>query len=286
MIASLAALVGTAVVSAQTYAGRPEYGEPGKGYVAVLTEIEARAGPSDGIITIAPYHYQVPMARYRGHLPIYGYAAQPMPLHRETESVLTRALSQHPAVWLVTVGLSPADPANGVERWLAEHAFKSEDHWMDDARLVAFVSAAGLEPLATQARLGDRVRLIGVQVSRRTLRPGDTLAVELTWQAEAPAGDLRGFVQLLSADGQLVAGQDGVPGGGYTPTTEWQSGIPVVDHRGLVLPAQLAPGEYQLIAGLYDPAGGSPTGIKRLPVTNVDGNPGGDFVRLGTVQVR
>jgi hypothetical protein len=95
-------------------------------------------------------------------------------------------------------------------------------------------------------------------------------------------------VQLLSADGQLVAGQDGVPGGGYTPTTAWQSGVPVVDHRGLVLPAQLAPGEYQLIAGLYDSASGSLTGIsgQRLPVTDVDGNPAGDFVRLATVQVR
>ena len=121
---------------------RPEYGAPGQGYAAALAEIEAAEGQrsgrrGDGIITIAPYHYQVPMAQYRGRLPIYGYATESLPLHPETESVLWRALTLHGRLWLVTVGLPPADPANGVEAWLAREAFKTEDRWLDDAALGA-----------------------------------------------------------------------------------------------------------------------------------------------------
>ena len=61
--------------------------------------------------------------------------------HPETESVLWRALTLHERIWLVTVGLPPADPANGVEAWLACEAFKTDDRWLGDARPAQFVTA-------------------------------------------------------------------------------------------------------------------------------------------------
>ena len=282
---AVAGLLALGVISARTYAARPEYGAPGQGYAAALAEIEAAEGQrsgrrGDGIITIAPYHYQVPMAQYRGRLPIYGYATESLPLHPETESVLWRALTLHGRLWLVTVGLPPADPTNGVEAWLAREAFKTDDRWLDDARLALFVTAPRLEPLDVRARLGDQVRLLGARLSSDTVRPGGTVAVELNWVADSTPGDLRGFVQLIAPDGSLVAQQDGIPGGGYAPSTGWTPGEPVADRRGLALPDDLAPGDYTLIAGLYDAATG-----QRLPVTGPDGAAAGDFVRLGTIQV-
>jgi len=285
---AVVALLGLAALSAAVYGSRPEYGMPGADYAGALAEIERRAGPADGIVTIAPYHYQAPMARYRGRLPIYGYAAEPTPPHPEAEAVLWRALTRHPRLWLVTVGVSPADPANGIEAWLAAHAFKAEDRWIDDTRLVAFVTAGHLESLSVDARLGEQVRLADARISANTLRPGDPLAVELTWQAVAAPGsgstelttNLRGFVQLLSLDGQLVAGQDGEPGGGYAPGTGWALGVFITDRRGLLLPDTLAPGEYTLIAGLYDAATG-----QRLPVTDQASATVGDSVRLATVRM-
>ena len=231
--------------------------------------------------TIAPYHYQVPMAQYRGRLPIYGYAAESLPLHPETDSVLWRALTQHGRLWLVTVGLPPADPTNGVEAWLAREAFKTDDRWLDDARLALFVTAPRLEPLDVRARLGNDVRLLGARLSSDTVHPGGTIAAELTWVTDAAPGDLRGFMQLISSsDGGLVAQQDGIPGGGYAPSTGWTPGELVADRRGLTLPADLAPGDYTLIAGLYDAATG-----QRLPVTGPDDAAAGDFVQLGSVRV-
>ena len=226
---AVAGVLALGVLSARVYAARPEYGVEGQGYAAALAEIEAAEGQrsgrrGDGIVTIAPYQYQVPMARYRGRLPIYGYATESTPLHPETEAVLWRALTRHGRLWLVTVGLPPADPTNGVEAWLAREAFKADDRWLDDARLAQFITAPRLEPLDVRARLGDQVRLLGARLSGDTLRPGGTLAAELTWVADAAPGDLRGFVQLLAPDGRLVAQQDGIPGGGYAPSTGWTPG--------------------------------------------------------------
>ena len=284
VLASLA----LAVVSAQVYSRRPEYGTPDVGYAAALAEIEAEeaARPSahgrhgDAIITIAPYDYQIPMARYRGRLPIYGYAAETLPLHPETESVLWRALTRDDRLWLLTVGRPPADPANGIEVWLAQQAFKADDRWLGDARKALFVTATRLDPLEARARFGDSVRLLGARASKLDMRSSDVLAVELTWVVDAPVGDLRGFVQLLASDGRLVAQQDGVPGGGYSPSIDWRPGAPVTDRRGLTLPLDLPAGEYTLIAGLYDAASG-----QRLAVAGLDGAPQGDFMRLMTVRV-
>jgi hypothetical protein len=282
---ALVGLLALAFVSARIYATRPAYGAEGRSYNAIWSEIESdenarRLSRKDGIVTVAPYHYLIPMARYRGRLPIYGYATEPTPLHPETEAVLWRALAQHPRIWLLTAGLAPADPANGVEAWLAREAFKADDRWFDDARKALFVTASRLEPLQVSARLGDQVHLLGARWSGDAVRPAGSLAVELTWSADAPVGDLRGFVQLLAADGRLVAQQDGVPGGGYAPSPEWQPGTAVADRRGLILPADLAPGEYTLIAGLYDAATG-----QRQPVAGPDGAVQGDSVSLGTVHV-
>lgn len=253
-----------------------------QGYAAAIAEIDQRGGPGDGIVTVAPYHYPVAMARYRGQLPIYGYATETLPLHPETEAVLRRSLARHERLWLITAGLPPADPANGIEAWLAANAFVAEDRWLDDARLVAFVTAGQLEPLAVSARLGDQVTLAGARIGGEIARPGGTLAVELVWQVGAgwAGGALRGFVQLLTPDGRLAAGQDGAPGAGYAASMSWPPGLSVVDRRGLLLPADLPAGEYDVIAGLYDETTG-----QRLPVTDADGVSQGDFVRLGTVRL-
>jgi hypothetical protein len=274
-----------ALLAARVYGAQPQYGTVGQGYVGALAELGERAAPTDGLVTIAPYHYQIPMARYRGRLPIYGYALEPTPPHAETEAVLSRAMERHGRLWLITVGVQPADPGNGVEAWLARQGFKAEDRWVDDARLVAFVSAAGLRPLPLDVppggwQLGDGVRLSAVRGYQGTSADGTTLAIELTWVPLAPAKPLRGFLQLLAPDGQPVAVQDGVPAGGYAPSPGWSPGTPVTDRRGLLVPPDLSAGEYALIAGVYE----ADTG-QRLPVRGPAGEWLGDAVPLAIVQV-
>ncbi len=255
----------------------PRFGRPGEGYRAVLDAIEAQAGPEDVIVTVAPYHYHVPMDHYRGRLPIYGYA-QENPVHAETARVLTRLLSRPRTVWFVTGGLPPADPSNGIERWLAERAYKASDTWFGDFRLVRYLTpVAPMTPTSVEdVRFGDQLALAGAAVGPTTVIPGDGVRIALGWVALQPLSvDYVVFGQLLDAAGQLRAQQDSPPVGGYRPTSGWTPGEPIEDHLGIPLPSDLPPGEYTLIVGVYDPATG-----QRLPVSS-----GGDFVTLGRVTV-
>ena len=70
---------------------------------------------------------------------------------------------------------------------------------------------------------------------------------------------------LRDASGAAVTQADSQPGGGFFPTSQWQPGVPVWDNRALRLPADLAPGTYQLWLKLYD--FGADGSIRDLPVS-------------------
>jgi len=95
-------------------------------------------------------------------------------------------------------------------------------------------------------------RLVGYDVAQ-TAAPGETLPVTLSWLAlaETPVS-YKVFVQLLDKEGRLVTGSDAVPAGWTRPTTGWIAGEYIQDRHELLLPADLPPGSYQLLVGLYD----------------------------------
>ena len=131
---------------------------------------------------------------------------------------------------------------------------------------------------ALQAALGDAVRLTGYDASAQVIAGMGALRLTMHWLAEKkPAADYTVFVQLLR-DGKLVAQYDGQPRDGKYPTSTWDAGEVVVDTAALVLPAQLAPGEYRLITGMYTPAD-----TRRLAVKQAEAD--ADFVDLGGVTV-
>jgi len=105
--------------------------------------------------------------------------------------------------------------------------------------------------------------------------PGDSLPVTLYWHAGTEMNnDYTVFVQLLNSAGQVVTQRDQPPLAGAAPTTTWLPGEILTDGYTLALPADLPPGQYRLITGLYD-AGG-----QRLITDS-----GADFVELGMVTV-
>ncbi|MCS6844618.1 MAG: hypothetical protein NZ528_09930 [Caldilineales bacterium] len=110
------------------------------------------------------------------------------------------------------------------------------------------------------------------------LRPGQALAITLGWRAvQRMETSYTGFVHLLDAEGRLVAQDDHVPLGGRKPTNTWLAGEVVEDPYVLPLPADLPPGAYRLVAGLYD--AGRP-GLPRLRTDD-----GRDSVLLAEVTV-
>ena len=98
------------------------------------------------------------------------------------------------------------------------------------------------------------------------------MSYNLYWQALATISqNYTVFTHLVDAAGNLKAQQDNVPQQGHYPTLWWDPGETIIDSYNLPLPPDLAPGQYTLRVGLYEPQTG-----RRLPLQNE----GQDFVDL------
>jgi hypothetical protein len=122
--------------------------------------------------------------------------------------------------------------------------------WTVDTPILATATARPVQSL--DVRVGGDVRLQGYTMSQSVLRPGDTLECVIWWQAERGALDERSvMVHLLNARGERVAQADGPPASGVRPTSQWRSAELIIDARQVALPANLRPGEYTLLIGMY-----------------------------------
>jgi 4-amino-4-deoxy-L-arabinose transferase-like glycosyltransferase len=122
------------------------------------------------------------------------------------------------------------------------------------------VGEAKLAPPARQSppdhplevELSDGVALLGYDLSSHSVAPGETITLTLHWGARAaPSADYQVFVHLLGSEPVPVAQGDGPPLMGDYPTSAWASGEVTVDPHAIVLPADIAPGQYRLLVGMY-----------------------------------
>jgi hypothetical protein len=251
-----------------------QFGPPDASYTRALNIAASQASPGDQIVTVAQYHYHVPMNRFRARIPVIGFAQQTWPPPGTTLPLLQASLSGLNS-WLVTIGFSPASPDNATEQWLAFNAFKATDEWLQEVRLLRFGTVPPTSLRAGNTRFGQELALVEVKTVE-TAEPGQILPVEFTWQPlNQPQLDYNLFLQLLDPNGGLLAQHDSQPNGGYSPTSTWNPGEQVLDRHGLALPPDLPAGDYRLIAGLYDPT----TGVR---LTTTENN---DFVELGDVRI-
>ncbi len=101
--------------------------------------------------------------------------------------------------------------------------------------------------------LADGVILRGYDLSSTTVEPGAVITATLHWEAQrAPTDDYQVFVHLIGEQPEPMTQADGPPLGGDYPTSLWAAGETVVDPHPMVLPADLPPGEYRLVVGMYD----------------------------------
>jgi serine/threonine-protein kinase len=132
--------------------------------------------------------------------------------------------------------------------------------------------------LPLEANLADKVLLVSCDLDRVEFRPGETVQLNLHWQAlREMTEDYTVFVHLGQADGQLVSQQDIQPLGGARPTTSWTPGEMVDDPYELAIPVGASPGTYWLKVGMY-----SQNTMKRLPVVD----PGRAQVEQGSILVK
>jgi len=140
---------------------------------------------------------------------------------------------------------------------------------------------APAHPLTDRAEFDGQIALVGSNLAMQEERaPDAALLITLVWRAlTQPAQNYTGFVQLLDAQGQLVAQQDHPLTHNFIPATLWEPGLTIADEYQIDLPTDLKPGSYRLIVGIYDAA----TGI-RLPLT-INGVATGDAMTISELTI-
>jgi 4-amino-4-deoxy-L-arabinose transferase-like glycosyltransferase len=127
-----------------------------------------------------------------------------------------------------------------------------------------------------------QIKLLGYEVDREVVRPGESFDVTLYWQALAPMErNYSVFVHLLDENDLVLASQDTFPGQGTYPTRLWRTGETIADRYTIAVPpTAFTPSLTQLEVGLYEFDSG-----KRLAVYGPLGEPLGDNVRFHRIEV-
>jgi hypothetical protein len=196
-----------------------------------------------------------------------------------TAGDFNRILNEHPRTWFIidTIRL----PVYYRGDWLALLKTQMELVWSRDEALV-YRTRPDRSPLpsapaaAVNADLGGLVRLVGYRVDKLSPRARQ---VTLFWTALAPIpDDYTVFVHVRDAKGANVAQRDSQPLGGDYPTHQWRAGETVIDPYRIDLPADLPPGEYRIVVGMY-----RLETLERLPVAG--DTSGENAVILGEVHL-
>ena len=229
-----------------------------EGFDDLISAVSNRVRPGDGIVLVLPYSYLSWIDRYHGSTPDTGLVFED-PLSAETMNMLERMSQQHGRLWLVTEGTPAGNPANGAERWLAEHGFVGAETWFGGYRLIPYSFPPDISPLQPvgQAFGNGEISLAGVSYQLSEQSGEQWLNVWLQWEVTAPPGtDYKVFIHLLDANGIIAAQHDGIPVSSYAPTRIWTAGAVIDDRYSIALPPSLSVGEYRLSVGLYDPLTG------------------------------
>jgi len=131
-----------------------------------------------------------------------------------------------------------------------------------------------------RAEFGGKIELLGYDLPRRQVRPGDTLSVVLYWRALTNVeGNYQSFVHVAQPLDVAWAQEDHLNPGGL-PTSRWPRDKYVWDEYAIQIPQELPPGEYMVNVGLYSRS----EGLARLPLRN--GQQGGeDSIVIATIEV-
>lgn len=139
-----------------------------------------------------------------------------------------------------------------------------------------------LQPVRRQANLEGQAMLLGYTVDNPRPAPRGKVQVTLYWLGlRSMEQNYKTFVHLVDDAGNLRAQHDGDPVHGFTPTTRWLPGEVIIDRHDIVLPADLPPGHYNLLAGMYEFA----TVRNLMPLDDEEARHLGNRVPLGEITI-
>ncbi len=129
--------------------------------------------------------------------------------------------------------------------------------------------------------LENKVALVGYDLDRTALKPGEALHVTLLWRALAPlAQNYTVFARLLGPDNNAWAAKEAWPQDGAAPTSRWPVGQVIRDSYELVLRPDTPEGIYSVGVGLF-----LPETQQNLKVLRARGEQAGNHIVLTRVRV-
>jgi uncharacterized membrane protein len=152
-----------------------------------------------------------------------------------------------------------------------------------DGWLVPFSEPREKYPAAERFTGGGWSVRLTATAMRYGAAPGRSFPLALRWASDEGAAprDYRVFVHLRDAAAGTVATGDATPTWfSQLPVNRWPAGFATWGAHAIPIPPDLAPGEYTLVIGWYDPETG-----KRLSASGPDGNATGNEIVLGKVVV-
>lgn len=136
-------------------------------------------------------------------------------------------------------------------------------------------------PSAALAKFDRGFSLVDIESPAHT-QPGDNLDIPITWHSAAEGRrDYTQFLHFVHEETGKQWGYDQPPLGSRLPTRLWYAGLLDAETWHVPVPADVAPGDYAVYSGLYDPQTGA-----RLSAADAAGNPFADArVPLGILRV-
>jgi hypothetical protein len=243
-----------------------------------IARLRAAAEPGDALVYVYIWQVGYVLSYYPDHtLTFYRAYWTPQTVGPELESIF----ASHDRLWRFSYGVGVRDANNPPNVWLASNAYRLESTWFGNHNLALYVApdfhTVGVGPGTGEASFDGKITLRYPTVDAQ-MAPGDVLAVPLTWQAVAPIDqDYAVFLHLGLPDKPPIAQSDGHPYTAPDSAQTWPMGEELVDHRALVVPDGILPGNYRIFVGLYRPSDG-----RRLPLDSAAGQ---DILTLGQVEV-
>ena len=145
-------------------------------------------------------------------------------------------------------------------------ALQAENH----SAQVANIAIESLDPSGElthpSVALESGLRLTAISPTLIESEPDAAVHLALAWQSDgAASAPYKSYVHLIGPDGTLLVQDDPQPGDWGLSTTAWPTDEPVWIRYALTIPADVAPGEYRLYAGMYHPET-----LRRLQVVSSD----------------
>jgi hypothetical protein len=233
---------------------------------SVARYIEAAELPSDAILLVGGHQAPAFNHYYNGQatvipLPSDLLPAAQSPLDARALAQLEAIVQAHPRAWLVLWQNQISDPTNIVEDTLvAEGKRINVGAGFHEMGVLLFDVNGARIPDAPQyevnATFSELVRAVGYNVDSRRISIDTPLRFGLYLEATGPiTGNYQIFTHLVAADGTLIAQADHIAGADSYPTSLWQPGNLLYNRFEIQLPAGTPPGEYRVLAGLYDERG-------------------------------